>query len=199
MVFETRPRLPHNLSCSGLLWAEEPGTTARGGLGLGPRHGGGSAAHRGARAAGDGARGAGGGLATPARSLGMISGGSRLSETLDRPPLPTRSRFELRPCFGWRRARPGRWGRMRLHLRPGDGTETRKAPSLPPTPPPSQGRRSESGAGACTSTTGKQEKQKRGAPPCPEGLRADHEGQGEGWTAPAPAREQQDSGSSEQG
>lgn len=102
---------------------EDPGVTARGALGQGPWHGTDSIVQHGTRVAGDGdgAWRAGGGLTTPASSLGIISKGSRLSETLDQPLLPTRSRFELRPCFGWRSARLGRQGRRGLHLRPGDG------------------------------------------------------------------------------
>lgn len=94
---------------------------ARGGLGQGCQRRTGSAMHWGTCMAGDGAYRAGGGLAAPTSSLGIISKGSRLSETLDRLLLPTHSGFELRPCFGWRRARPGRRGRMGLHLRPRDG------------------------------------------------------------------------------
>lgn len=78
--------------------------TARGALGQSPWHGTGSTMHRDTRGAGSGARRAGASLAAPTSSLGIIREGSRISETLDRLLLPTRSRFELRPCFGWRRA-----------------------------------------------------------------------------------------------
>ena len=143
MVFEPLPRpwLPR---------MEEPRSTARGGLGQGSQHGPGSAVHWDTHMAGDGACGAGGGLATATSSLGIISAGSRLSETLDRPLLPTHSGFELRPCFGWRRARPGWRGRMGLHLQPGDGNRDQKSP-FPPTrtAPPSWGSCLERGAGAC--------------------------------------------------
>lgn len=104
---------------------------AQGGLGQGPHHRTGSAVHRGTRVAGNGACGTGGGLAAPTSSLGIISEGSRLSETLDWLVLPTHSGFELRPCFGCRKARLGQRGRMGLHLHPRTGTETRKASSLP--------------------------------------------------------------------
>lgn len=79
--------------------------TARRALGERPWHRTGSAMHRGTRGAGSGARRAGARLTAPTSSLGIIREGSRISETLDRLLLPTHSRFELRPCFGWRRAR----------------------------------------------------------------------------------------------
>lgn len=81
---------------------------AQGALGQRPWQGTGSTMHRGTRGAGGGARRAGARLTAPTSSLGIIREGSRISETLNPLLLPTRSGFELRPCFGWRRAWLGR-------------------------------------------------------------------------------------------
>lgn len=156
MVFEPLPRPwpPHNLP-----WVAADGGTRAGGMGgvWGSGQGMGSAVHRDTRVAGDGARRVGEGLTAPTSSLGIISQGSRLSETLDQLLLPTRSRLSYAPALAG--GEPGRAaGQDGLHLRPRHGNGDQKSP-FPPVraAPPSRGRCSETGAGARTAAAKKQE------------------------------------------
>lgn len=134
------------------------------------------------------------GPAAPRSSLGIISSRSWLSETLDRPPLPTRSGFELRPCFGWRGAQLG----GKAAPRPRDGDRGQGSPSALPLPTRTGNRdgdragagRSSGGKGSgrgigglwlgCQETGGEEESQSR------EGMRLSHPIPGAGHTGADP-------------
>lgn len=131
------PSLPSTSSSPQREPRAEPGVGGAG-LGTGP---GGTARAAGARwvLVLGGRRG----LDAPTSSLGIISSRSWLSETLDRPPLPTRSGFELRPCFGWRGAQPG----GKAAPRPREGDRGQGSPPLPSHCPHAQGTGTGTGLG----------------------------------------------------
>lgn len=107
---------------------------------------------------------AGARLTAPTNSLGIIREGSRISETLDRLLLPTHSRFELRPCFGRRRARLDEAVPLCSTV-----AKTRTAPFLSSTVPPSWRRCWERRAHSAAAK--KQEKQERMLPKGLQGTR----------------------------